>query len=39
MSLYAQDDIKATHKLTLNLGLRYDLFWPVSDAYGRITSF
>jgi hypothetical protein len=39
MSLYAQDDIKATHKLTMNVGLRYDLFWPLSDAYGRITSF
>lgn len=39
MSLYGQDDIKTTHRLTLNVGLRYDLFWPVSDAYGRITSF
>lgn len=32
---YIQDDWKLTRKLTLNLGLRYDLQWFESDGYGR----
>jgi len=29
---YAQDDWRITHKLTLNLGIRYDLYtWPMED--------
>jgi hypothetical protein len=28
ISAYVQDDIKVTHKLTLNLGVRYDLMMP-----------
>jgi hypothetical protein len=39
MGLYAQDDIKVSRKLTVNAGLRYDLFWPLSDAQGRISAF
>ena len=32
MAFYGQDDWKVTPKLTLNLGLRYDLFVPPHDA-------
>src|SRR5207245_1233577 len=28
---YVQDDIKLTPKLTLNLGLRHDLYWPMAE--------
>ncbi|MGH9587408.1 MAG: carboxypeptidase regulatory-like domain-containing protein [Acidobacteriaceae bacterium] len=36
--LYAQDDWKATPKLTLNLGIRYDLQIPRSDAKGQVST-
>lgn len=34
-SFYAQDDWKATQKLTINLGLRYELTSPIGEEKGR----
>jgi hypothetical protein len=36
---FVQDDWKATQKLTFNLGLRYDVMTPVSDADNRLANF
>ncbi|HUJ94125.1 MAG TPA: TonB-dependent receptor [Terriglobales bacterium] len=37
--LYAQDDIRATQRLTLNLGLRYDLFTTVKASGNQQANF
>lgn len=38
-ALYTQNDWRATNKLTLNFGLRWDMQPGVTDRYNRITSF
>ena len=34
-SFYGQDDWKVTPKLTVSVGLRYELFSPISEGFGR----
>lgn len=36
---YMQDDWKATSKLTFNLGLRYELFSPISERFARQSNY
>lgn len=38
-ALFVQDDIKATRRLTLNLGVRYEPFTPWSETRNRIDRF
>lgn len=39
LGAYFQDDWKATRRLTLNLGLRYDLFTRHNELNGQVTTF
>ncbi len=36
---YAQDDWKVTPKLTVNIGLRYDLWSPIGEKFSRQSNF
>jgi hypothetical protein len=36
---FVQDDIKATDRLTINLGLRYEFYGPATEIQGRIGNF
>jgi hypothetical protein len=36
---YAQDDWKITPKLTINYGVRYELWSPIGEAFGRQSNF
>jgi hypothetical protein len=38
-SAYAMDDFRVSQKLTLNLGLRYDLFTPMVEQFDRLANF
>jgi len=38
-STFVQDDIRLTSRLTVNLGLRYDLFTPIVEVAGRMANF
>ena len=36
---YVQDDWKVSSRLTLNLGLRYELYWPLYDTQNKLGNF
>ena len=37
--LFLQDDFRATRRLTLNLGLRYDVTLPIKDSQNRLANY
>lgn len=38
-AFYGQDDWKVNSKLTVNIGLRYELFSPIDEKFGRQSTF
>ena len=39
LAAFAQDDVKLTRRLTLNAGLRYEIFGAPTEINGRLTNF
>jgi hypothetical protein len=39
IAAFLQDDIHLTHRLTVNAGVRYEIFGPPSEIHGRLPSF
>lgn len=39
LAVFAQDDWHATKKLTFNLGLRYEIYWPKREAHDNKSAF
>jgi hypothetical protein len=39
LAAFIQDDIKLTQRLTVNAGLRYEIFGPPSDIHGLLSNF
>jgi hypothetical protein len=39
MAVYAQDDWKVNSKLTINYGIRYELFSPIGEKFSRQSNF
>jgi len=37
--LFVQDDFRVTRRLTLNLGLRYDVTRPIKDSHNRLANY
>jgi TonB dependent receptor len=38
-AVFVQDDVKLTSSLTINAGLRYEIFGPPSEIHGRLVTF
>src|SRR4051812_48736115 len=39
LGFFVQDDVKATQRLTVNLGLRYDVTNPIKDAHNLLANY